>query len=162
YFNALSGLSLTFSSLLQTWFLELVLGLWIVGTLLSGFYPALVLSSFKPVSVLKGKLKNSLRGILLRKGLVTLQFIASVVLIAATLIVYRQLNFMMSRDLGVDIDQVLVVERPGISSRDRTAYNSAIDVFRNELKKSPGIIGVSASATIPGKQREYKAIAKRY
>lgn len=162
YFNALSGLSLTISSLLESWFLILVLGLWAVGTLLSGVYPALVLSSFKPVMVLKGKLKNSLSGILMRKGLVTLQFIASVVLIAATLIVYRQLNFMMSRDLGMNIDQVLVVERPGISSRDRQAFNSSVDVFRNELKKNPGITGISTSATIPGKQREYKAIAKRY
>ncbi|MCI0751133.1 MAG: ABC transporter permease [Flammeovirgaceae bacterium] len=162
YFNALSGLTLTFSSFLEPWFLLLVLVLWLSGTLLSGFYPALVLSSFKPVMVLKGKIKNSVSGILMRKGLVTLQFIASVVLIASTLIVYRQLNFMMSRDLGMNIDQVLVVERPGISPRDRQAFNSSIDVFRNELKKSPGVMGVSASATIPGKQREYKAIAKRY
>ena len=162
YFNALSGLSLTFSSLTQPWFLELIVGLWLVGTLLSGFYPALVLSSFKPVTVLKGKLKNTLSGILMRKGLVTLQFIASVVMIAATLIVYRQLDFMMSRDLGMNIDQVLVVERPGISPRDRQAFNSTVDVFRNEAKKSPLIMGFTTSATIPGKQREYKAIAKRY
>ena len=162
YFNALSGLSLNFYSFLEPWFLLLITGLWLVGTLLSGFYPALVLSSFKPVSVLKGKLKNTLSGILLRKGLVTLQFIASVVMIAATLIVYRQLNFMMSRDLGMNIDQVLVVERPGIAPRDRQAFNSTIDVFRNEVKKSPLISGFTTSATIPGKQREYKAIAKRY
>jgi putative ABC transport system permease protein len=162
YFNALSGLTLTLTSLLQSWFLILLLILWIAGTLLSGFYPALVLSSFKPVSVLKGKLKNSLSGILMRKGLVTLQFIASVMLIAATLIVYRQLNFMMSRDLGMNIDQVLVVERPGILPRDRQAYNSTIDVFRNEVKKSPLISGFATSATIPGKQREYKVAAKRY
>lgn len=162
YFNALSGLALTFTSLMETWFLMLALGLWAVGTVLSGMYPALVLSSFKPVSVLKGKLKNSVSGIFMRKGLVTLQFIASVVLIAATLIVYRQLNYMMNRDLGMNIDQVLVVERPGISPRDRQAFNSAVDVFRNELKKSPSITGITTSVTIPGKQREYKAVAKRY
>ncbi|HEU5289352.1 MAG TPA: ABC transporter permease [Cyclobacteriaceae bacterium] len=162
YFNALSGLSLTIFSFLEPWFLILLSGLWLVGTLLSGFYPALVLSSFKPVSVLKGKLKNSLSGILMRKGLVTLQFIASVVMIAATLIVYRQLNFMMSRDLGMDIDQVLVVERPGIAPRDRQAFNSTVDVFRNEVKKDPSVVGFTTSVTIPGKQREYKAVAKRY
>jgi putative ABC transport system permease protein len=162
YFNSISGLSLTMNYLIQPWFLELVVGLWLIGTLLSGFYPALVLSSFKPVSVLKGKLKNSTRGILLRKSLVVLQFMASVALIAGTFIVYSQLRYMMNQDLGMNIDQVLVVERPGIAPRDRAAFNSTIDVFRDELKKNPTIQGITASATVPGKQREYKAVIKKY
>jgi putative ABC transport system permease protein len=162
YFNTLSGLMLTFSSLLQPWFLVALLGLWLVGTVLSGFYPAVVLSSFKPVMVLKGKLRNSLSGIFMRKGLVTLQFIASVVLVASTIIVYRQLNYMMGQDLGMNIDQVLVVERPGISPRDRNAFNSAVDVFRDEVKKNPQIGGMAASVTIPGKQREFKVVLKKY
>jgi len=161
-FNSLSGLSLSLSNLFQPWFIGLMAAVWIAGTFMSGFYPAVVLSSFKPVSVLKGKLKNSLSGILLRKSLVVVQFVASVALIAGTFIVYDQLNFMMSKDLGVNIDQVLVVERPGIASRDRKAFNSAIDVFRDELKKSPSVVGVATSATIPGKQREYKAVVKKY
>ncbi len=161
-FNSLSGLSLSVGDLAQPWFLLVLLVLWIVGTVLSGFYPAIVLSSFRPVSVLKGKLKNSVSGIFLRKALVVSQFVASAALIAATFIVYDQLNFMMSKDLGVNIDQVLVVERPGIASRDRNVFNSSIDVFRDELKKDLSVQGVSASATIPGKQREYKAIVKRY
>lgn len=162
YFNSISGLSLTPAYLLQSWFLVLCGMLWMVGTLLSGFYPALVLSSFKPVTILKGKLKNTLSGIVLRKALVVLQFTASVALIAGTFIVYKQLNFMMGRDIGMDIDQVMVVERPGITPLDRTSFNSAIDVFRNEVKKDPSISAVSASVTIPGKQREYKAVIKRY
>jgi putative ABC transport system permease protein len=162
YFNTLSGLSFTLVDLLQSWFLLLALGLWLTGSVLSGFYPALVLSSFKPVTVLKGKIKNSLSGIFLRKALVVFQFMASVALIAGTLTVYRQLNFMMERDLGMNIDQVLVVERPGIAPRDRNAFNSAIDVFRNELKKYPDIEGISTSMTVPGKQREYKVLVKKY
>jgi putative ABC transport system permease protein len=162
YFNALSGLSFVVSDLLQPWFLLLIVGLWLIGAVLSGIYPAAVLSSFKPVTVLKGKMKNSLSGVVLRKALVVVQFMASVALIAGTLTVYRQLNFMMKRDLGLNIDQVLVVERPGISPRDRNAFNSVIDVFRNELKKYPAVEGISASMTIPGKQREYKVLAKKY
>ncbi len=162
WFNGLSGLNLTLQYLVRPWFLGLAFVLWLAGTLFSGFYPAIVLSSFKPVSVLKGKLTNSLRGIALRKSLVVIQFVASVALIAGTLIVFDQLNFMMSRDLGMNIDQVLVVERPGISPRDRKAFSSAIDVFRAELKSSPSILGVAASGTIPGKLREYKANVKRY
>ena len=129
--------------------------------MLSGSYPALVLSSFKPVTVLKGKLRNSTSGIVLRKSLVVFQFMASVALIAGTLIVYRQLDFMMTRDLGMNIDQVLVVERPGIVARDENEYNSAIDVFRNELTKNPSVEGISTSITIPGKQREYKSVVRR-
>jgi putative ABC transport system permease protein len=162
YFNSISGLSLTYNYLIEPWYLGLGLGLWVIGTLLSGFYPAIVLSSFKPVSVLKGKLKNSFSGIFLRKSLVVFQFMASVALIAGTFIVFNQLRFMMSQDLGMNIEQVLVVERPGIAPPAREAFNSSIDVFRNEVKKDPTVVGISASATVPGKQREYKALAKKY
>ncbi|MEQ8364043.1 MAG: ABC transporter permease [Cyclobacteriaceae bacterium] len=162
YFNSISGLSLTLDYLIQPWFLIVCAALWILGTLLSGFYPAVVLSSFKPVTILKGKLKNSISGILLRKTLVVIQFTASVALIAGTFIVYQQLNFMMGRDIGMNIDQVMVVERPGITPLDRNSFNSAIDVFRDEVKKDPSVTALAASVTIPGKQREYKAGAKRY
>jgi putative ABC transport system permease protein len=162
YFNQLTGGQFSWRDLIQPWFMILVLSLWIIGTVLSGFYPAIVLSSFKPVTVLKGKLKNSTGGIILRKSLVVFQFMASVALIAGTLIVYRQLNFMMKQDIGMDINQILVVERPGISSRDRNAFNSAVDVFRNEVKKDRAVIGMATSVTVPGKQREFKAPAKKY
>ncbi|MEO1258195.1 MAG: ABC transporter permease [Bacteroidota bacterium] len=162
YFNELAGVSFDASHLTQPWFLGLLLLLWIGGTLLSGFYPALVLSGFRPVSVLKGSLKNTAGGSMLRKGLVVVQFMASVILIAGTIVIYQQLSYMLNKDIGMNIDQVLVVERPGISPRDREARSSAIDVFRNELKKSSEIEAVSASVTVPGKQREYKAMAKKY
>ncbi|MEL6676310.1 MAG: ABC transporter permease [Bacteroidota bacterium] len=162
WFNQLSGLSLGWSHLTQAWFLGLFFLLWLVGTFLSGFYPALVLSAFRPVSILKGALKNSTRGINLRRGLVVVQFIASVMLIIGTLTIYQQIRYMLNGDLGMNIDQVMVVERPGISPRDRQAFNSAIDVFRAELGQHPGIKAVATSATIPGKQREYKAPVKRY
>lgn len=160
YFNTISSLSLTRSYLVQGWFIGLMAALWLAGSLLSGFYPAWVLSSFKPVTVLKGKLKSSMGGIVLRKGLVVAQFMASVALIAGTFIVYRQLSFMMNRNLGVDISQVLVVERPGIADTSQATYNAAIDLFHNDLKKNPSIEAVSASLTIPGKQREYKVTVK--
>ncbi|MCB0489632.1 MAG: ABC transporter permease [Cyclobacteriaceae bacterium] len=162
YFNQLAGLSLEISYLLQSWFVLLVAALWIIGTMLSGFYPSLVLSSFKPVTVLKGKIKNSVSGILLRKSLVVLQFTASIALIAGTFIVYNQLNFMMNQDLGFNIDQVLVLDRPGIAPRESEAFNSSIDVFRNELKSEPSIVSVSTSITVPGKQREYKTQIKKH
>ncbi len=131
YFNIISGLSLDKSYLFQSWFLGLTAILCIAGTLLSGFYPAWILSSFKPVSVLKGKLISTGRGILLRKGLVIVQFMTS-------------------------------AERPGIADTNRKAYNANIDLFKNELKKNPSIEAVTASLTVPGKQREYKLTVKNY
>ena len=161
-FNKMSGLALDKTHLVQPWFITLLFLLWVAGSLLSGFYPALVLSSFKPIIVLKGKFQNANRGVLLRKGLVVTQFIASIALIAGTFIVYRQLKYMTSRDMGMNINQVMVVERPGIMDTSQTIYNSSIDAFRNEVRKDPGIEAVSASFTIPGKQREYKVQLKRY
>jgi putative ABC transport system permease protein len=161
-FNSLSGLNLDYAYLVTPWFLLTIAAVWLVGSLLAGFYPAFVISSFKPVSVLKGKMQGSRRGLFLRKSLVTVQFMSSVLLIAGTLIIYEQLNFMMSQDIGMDIEQVLVVERPGISPRDRQARTANIDAFRNELANIPAVQKVAVSVTIPGKQREYKAICKKY
>lgn len=161
-FREVSGIPLTAGYFFSGWFLIMLAAIWLAGTLLSGFYPAFVLSSFAPVAVLRGKMGTSQRGVWLRKGLVLFQFVASVSLIAGTIIVYDQLNFMMSQDIGVNIDQVLVVERPGISPRDRQAFNSAIDVFRNELQENPSIKAISTSLTIPGKQRDYIGGVKKY
>ena len=164
WFNRVSGLELNSSYLMQPWWFELLAVLWITGSLLSGFYPSWVLSSYKAVVVLKGKLKGSARGILLRKGLVVTQFMASIALIAGTFIVYRQLQFMLNHDMGMNISRVLVMDRPGNAPHPRKnaiAYRSGIDQFRNELGNSAAIEAVTTSATIPGKQREYKATIKR-
>ena len=164
-FNVVSGLSIDTTYLQRPWFLQLLAGLGVAGTLLSGFYPAWVLSSFKPVCVLKGKLKSSSGGTLLRKGLVVGQFVASVALIAGTFIVYRQLNYMTHQDLGMNINQVLVTDRPGIAPNDDNntkAFRAGIDLFRTELKKNPDIEAVSLPAMIPGMLREWKATVKRY
>jgi len=160
-FNSISGLPLTYTHLVQPWFLATLLALWVTGTFLSGLYPALVLSSFKPIKVLKGKLKNTTSGIVLRRGLVTMQFVASIVLIAGTIIVYRQLNYMMHQDIGMNIDQVMVIERPGIADTSSNVFNASIDHFKNELKRSPAVVASSACLTVPGKQREYKMFVKR-
>ncbi|MEQ8926122.1 MAG: ABC transporter permease [Fulvivirga sp.] len=160
-FNRITGLSLLIVDFFNPIILISVTGLWLVGTILSGLYPSFVLSSFKPVSVLKGKMKSSKSGIFLRKGLVVFQFIASVGLIAGTLIIQNQLDYMMNQDIGLNVDQVLVVERPGVVPI-RDEYTSSIDVFRNEIAQNENIKALTASVTIPGKKREFKVGVKPY
>jgi putative ABC transport system permease protein len=109
--------------------------------LLAGFYPALVLSSFKPGSVLKGRFASSARGLVLRRALVVLQFTVSIVLITGTIIVYEQLQFMRRQDLGFNKDQILVMNFYG---------ESGIFDFEKELKKIPGVLASSRSGNIPG------------
>jgi putative ABC transport system permease protein len=162
-FNTISGLSLSSDYLMQPWFLLLVALLWIGGTLAAGFYPAWVLSSFRPVAVLKSRLRAGIGGVRLRQVLVVGQFMASIALITGTIIVYRQLRFMLHGDLGMNIDQVVVMDRPGIAPSDRTnshAFRAEIDLFRNELKKTPDIEAVSNTTAVPGVLREWRATVK--
>ena len=88
----------------------------VIGILLSSIYPALVLSGFKPVAVLKGTFSRTTHGNYLRQGLVTLQFLASIFLITGSYVVSKQLKFLQSQDLGVDIQQTLVVKTPNYAT----------------------------------------------
>lgn len=130
--------------------IQLLLAITLAGALLSGFYPAFVLSSFKPITALKGKLRNSAKGILLRKGLVVFQFIASLVLIAGTAIVYMQINYMKSRDLGIDIDQTVSFRLPPYDSIDAGENQQKYEVLRSELDRMSTVEGVASASSIPG------------
>jgi len=109
--------------------------------LLAGIYPALVLSSFKPVIVLKGKFATGSRGILLRKALVVSQFTISIGLIIATTIVYNQMSYMRNQDLGFSKDQVMVMDTYGDSSKD---------AFKQSLATIPTVKSVATSSSVPG------------
>jgi putative ABC transport system permease protein len=109
--------------------------------LLAGVYPALVLSSFKPVTVLKGRFATGTRGIVLRKGLVISQFTISIALIISTIIVYLQMNFMRSQDLGFSKDQMMVVNSNGDPARD---------AFIHAVEGLPNVKSVSMSSSVPG------------
>jgi putative ABC transport system permease protein len=125
--------------------------LFVGGTLLSGIYPALVLSRYKPVLVLKGAFKNTAGGLLLRKGLIVGQFAASVMLIAATIIIYRQVNFMRNKDLGINIAQMIVIKGPGDGSLD-SVYRSRFASFKQDVLRTNGVNMLSASSEVPGNE----------
>jgi len=132
----------------QYWFWFILVGVFIAGAVLVGAYPAFVLSSFRPVMVLKGKFNNSAKGISLRKALVSFQFILSILLIAGTIIVYKQLSFMRNTPLGYDKDQLLVIKAPAIHD---STFDEKISYFRTTLLKNPLIHDIALSSDIPGK-----------
>lgn len=146
-FSDLSGRDVPVSAMLQTDFWQLVGALFLAGALLSGFYPAVVLSSFKPVSVLKGKVMRTAQGNILRKGLVVFQFVSSVVLIIGSLIVFQQLNFMNNQDLGVDIHKTLVIKGPGAVD---SLYSENFETFKTEILQIAGVKNMTASTNVPG------------
>jgi putative ABC transport system permease protein len=146
-FSALAGWHIPLAYFYSPAFWMIVGGLFLLGTILSGFYPAIVLSSFRPVAVLKGKLMKSSGGNILRKSLVVFQFSASVFLIVGSIVVYSQLQFMKHQDLGVSLDQTMVLKGPGVVD---STYDSKYESFKNEMLRIPGVKSITASTTIPG------------
>jgi putative ABC transport system permease protein len=140
-FNQLAGKEISnsiFSNLLHV--ISLFLLSVFIG-LMAGFYPSLVLSSFKPVSVLKGRFSTGTRGLILRKSLVVFQFTISIILIAGTIIVYRQLNYMRSQSLGFSKEHTVVIN---------TNSDKNKDAFKQSLSAIPGVISSTLSSHIPG------------
>lgn len=127
----------------------------LIGILLSGFYPAAVLSGFKPLEVLKGKLASKSSGNLLRKSLVTFQFLASIFLITGTYVVFNQLQYLQSQDTGINIDQTLVIYTPNYSAD--SVFSIHDDVFRNQLEAESSVRGITTSSAVPGRTPEWNA-----
>jgi putative ABC transport system permease protein len=121
-----------------------ILGLFLLSTLIgiiAGIYPSLVLSAFRPVSVLKGRFATSTQGLLLRKGLVVFQFTISIVFIVGTIIVNSQLQYMRNKDLGFSKEQEMVIF---------TNYDKNRDIFKQSLSSIAGVLSTCYSSDVPG------------
>jgi putative ABC transport system permease protein len=143
-FGKLSGKSLAFSFTDHAPLLAGFIALTVIAGFIAGSYPAFYLSSFKPVHVLKGKFTNSFAAVSLRKTLVILQFVISVVLIIASVVIANQMKFMRSKDLGFNKDQQVII--PMRSSAAKHMYAS----FKNELSRNPQISSLGAMLYYPG------------
>ena len=154
WFGDLAGRNLDYMLFKQPMFWAWMTVLIVGGAMISGLYPAFVLSGFKPVEVLKGRFKNSGQGVFFRKGMVVTQFVASITLIIGTFTVYQQIHFMRNQKLGVNIDQTLVINSPNVVD---STYEQKFSVFKQRIEQYPEVLSVSAATTMPGRQPEWNA-----
>jgi hypothetical protein len=136
-FNSITGKNLSIP-LNPVWMLTLVLVSIITG-ILSGSYPALYLSGFNPISVLKGKLNTSFGEMLARRGLVVFQFTLSIILIVSVLVVYFQIDYVQTKNLGFEKDNIITFSKEGAAVEHP-------DVFIEKLKEIPGVVNCGLSA----------------
>jgi len=141
-FNSLTGKQLVLALSLGNPILIWLLAITLITGLLSGSYPALLLSSFRPVSVLRGGLHSAVRGSLFRRILVIFQFSVSIALIIGTLIVIAQLGFLKNKDLGLEKEQILYFRLEG-------TLQEKYPVLKQELLKHPDISQVTLTSNLP-------------
>ncbi len=138
-FNSLTGKQIAADSLSQPSILLIILGLILFTAIASGSYPSLILSSFKPVQVLKGQLNLGSSGSFFRKILVVFQFSISIILIVGTGVVYKQLSFIKTKDVGYAKDQLITISLKGESRR-------SYEVLKSRLNSDSRILGVTGMA----------------
>lgn len=144
FFSELLNVNLNLR-LLSSWYVipSLILFSILVG-IFSGSYPAFYLSSFNPYDVLKGAMKTSSKNTTLRRVLVVFQFAVSILLIIGTLIMYRQISYMLHKDVGFNKEQLLVIDRAH-------AIGQKMKSFKDEVKQIPGVVNITSSTAIPGR-----------
>ncbi len=147
-FNQVSGKHLSYNYFLHPAQLFTLLAFSVGVGVIAGIYPAFVLSSFRPIAVLRGKLTTSRYGKSLRNGLVGFQFFISVILIICTLVVNMQMGYVLGDKLGFRKDHVITVERTDLLDRNTIP-------FKNEVMKIPGVQNISGTTAVPGTENYF-------
>jgi putative ABC transport system permease protein len=127
----------------------------LVGVLISGLYPALYLSSYKAIDLFKGIHTTVTNSLDLRKILVVAQFAASIFLIAGVITVFKQISYMKSRDLGVNIERTLVTFSPP-TQIGRPQRMSKLTAYKEQIRQTAGVESVATSSILPGKEILWK------
>ena len=141
-FNQLAGKAMSVATLFSTWLFPVMLALVLLVGCLAGSYPAFYLSSFQPIEVLKGKIAKGFKHSWLRSGLVIFQFSISIILIIGTIVIYNQLNYIRSRKIGYNRDQVLVLHNAWYLDKQ-------VHPFRNDLLNIPGVTDATVTGDLP-------------
>lgn len=143
-FSAFVGVDLSLSTLEQQWLIPFIAASCLSLAFFSGIYPSFVLSSFRPVEVLKSTLLVGSKKSILRNALVVTQFSISAILIISAIIISRQLHFIQEKDLGFSRDQILVVK-----IRDQKLLDEDLGIFKAELAKLPTVKNVASGSSLP-------------
>lgn len=143
YFNNLVQLNLYLPYLEKWYVIPFLLALTLIVGIASGAYPAFFLSSFKPAAVLSGKLRSGMKSGILRSILVVFQLTISITLIVSTIVIFRQIHYMLNKDLGFKKEQLMVIEQVH-------ALEDKIPVFKKEIENIPGVIACTHSTAVPG------------
>jgi len=143
-FNQLAGKAIS-GDIFQSGYVFILLLISLLIGIAAGAYPALALSGFRPVTVLKGRFSSSAKGTLLRKGLVIIQFTISIVLIVGTIVVYNQLNYMRDQPLGFEKNQLMTMD---FGNDDGVIKN--YETIKNEFRSIPNVRSVAISHGLPG------------
>ncbi|WP_183559292.1 ABC transporter permease [Mucilaginibacter sp. SP1R1] len=141
-FNQISDKDITITAQSLSWILPSLLFIVIFIGSLSGSYPAFYLSAFQPIDVLKGKLSTGFKGGRLRSFLVVFQFSISIFLIIGTMVIYNQLNYIQTKNLGYNRNQVLIVQNV-------FELNKQAKIFKQEVKEIPGVINATMTGFLP-------------
>ncbi|MEP6949775.1 MAG: ABC transporter permease [Ginsengibacter sp.] len=141
-FNTVANKSMTLGSLFSPLILPLLIALPFVVGLLAGIYPAFYLSAFKPIEVLKGKLKLGGKSSGLRSVLVVFQFATSIFLIIGTIVIYKQLYYIQTKDIGFKKEQVLIIN-------DVYVLNNNAMAFKNDVLQMNGVLSATISGFLP-------------
>lgn len=149
YLNRLMALDLVFRPLSDFFVLSMLFGLFILVSLLSGFYPSLVLAGFKPVDAIKNKISSRhAGGFTLRRSLVVTQFVISQVLIIGTIVVANQMEYFNSKDLGFDKEAIITIPLP---END----NNSLATLRNGLQEIPEVRNITFGYTSPSSDNRW-------
>ncbi|EOR93499.1 putative ABC transporter permease [Arcticibacter svalbardensis MN12-7] len=141
-FNQLSGKEMVVSAQSFTWLVPLFVVLVLLIGVSAGAYPAFFLSAFQPIQVLKGKLSTGFKASGLRNFLVVFQFSISIFLIIGTLVIYKQLNYIQTKNLGYNRDQVVIVQ-------NSFELNDQAKLFKQEVKRLPGVLNATLTGYLP-------------
>jgi len=141
-FNQLAGKQMNMASLFSSWMLPILILLVIAVGCIAGSYPAFYLSSFQPVQVLKGSIAKGFKSSWLRSGLVVFQFFISISLIIGTLVIYDQVNYMLSREIGYNRDQVLVINNTNVLGKQ-------LKPFRQDMLQISGVQSSTVAGFLP-------------
>ncbi len=152
YFNNLLGATMKLDLLKEWYTIPVMLIFSVIVGFLAGGYPAFFLSSFNPYEVLKGSVKNSMKNGRLRRVLVVFQFAVSILLIISTMVMYRQIKYMLNKDTGFNKDQLIVINRAG-------ALGTQTKSFKEAVKGIPGVINITCSTAVPGRENSNSGYA---